>query len=150
MRRRLRLSAKHALGAAALVCVAGSAAFLERMEAREVTARGMVLHAVFPGRMRFREVGKITLDATRAASEPCRAAALQIDESYLERFDESRSIPAEAEIGRFSLGDLAPGERRRVVLYLRGERPWLAAGVARLSCDGVSGPAVPLRTFIFP
>ncbi|WP_437498904.1 hypothetical protein [Sorangium sp. So ce1099] len=150
MRRRLDLKATHAAGAVALACVAASAWLMQAREAREVTAQGLTLRVEYPERMRFRDAERVTFDVTRASGEPCRAATLTVGESYLDRFDERRATPAESAIGRFDLGALAPGERRRIVLNLRGERAWLASGNAAVSCDGERGAEVPLRTFIFP
>ncbi|KYF75937.1 hypothetical protein BE11_24570 [Sorangium cellulosum] len=150
MQRRLDLSPKHALGALALACVAVSSLFMHARTAREATAQGLTLRVEYPERMRFRDAERLTFDVTRAAGEPCRAAALTIDEAYLNGFDERRATPAETEIGRFDLGPLAPGERRRIVLDLRGERSWLVSGNATVSCDGERGAEVPLRTFLFP
>ncbi|WP_437730359.1 hypothetical protein [Sorangium sp. So ce1335] len=150
MRRRLKLTPKHALGALALACVAASSLFTQARTAREATAQGLTLRVEYPERMRFRDAERLTFDVTRAAGEPCRGAALTIDEAYLNGFEERRATPAEAAIGRFHLGRLAPGERRRVVLNLRGERAWLVSGSAAVSCDGERGAEVPLRTFIFP
>ncbi|WP_437476830.1 hypothetical protein WME75_27100 [Sorangium sp. So ce1014] len=150
MRRRLELSPKHAIGAFALACVAASALFMHALETREATAPGLALRVAYPERMRFRDSERLTIDVTRTADAPCRAAALTIDEAYLDSFEERRATPAEATLGRFELGGLAPGEQRRIVLELRGERSWFTSGNVTLSCDGERGAQVPLRTFIFP
>ncbi|WP_437964074.1 hypothetical protein WMF04_30700 [Sorangium sp. So ce260] len=150
MRRRLELSPKHAIGALVLACVAASAAFMHARETGEATAPGLALRVAYPERMRFRDTEKLTFDVTRTADAPCRSAALAVDEAYLDSFEERHATPTETTIGRFELGGLAPGEQRRIVLELRGERPWRASGNATLSCDGERGAEVPLRTFIFP
>ncbi|AUX44837.1 hypothetical protein SOCE26_063060 [Sorangium cellulosum] len=149
MPRRLELSKAQALGAIALACVAASAVFMAAQETQEATAQGLSLRVEYPQRMRFRDAQRLLVDVTRTASEPCQTASLTIDETYLENFSERRAVPAEAAFGRFDLGALMPGESRRIVLELRGERPWFAAGNATLSCDGERA-AAPLRTFIFP
>ncbi|WP_437720707.1 hypothetical protein [Sorangium sp. So ce861] len=150
MRRRLKLSSKHALGALALACVAASALLMHARTTSEATAPGLALRVAYPERMRFRDTEQLTFDVTRSAGAPCRAAALTIDQAYLDSFQERRATPEETTIGRFELGGLAPGEQRRIVLDLRGERSWLASGNATLSCDGERGAVLPLRTFIFP
>ncbi|WP_437911572.1 hypothetical protein WME73_28385 [Sorangium sp. So ce302] len=148
--RRFALHPLHAIGAFALACVAASALFMHALETREATAQGLTLRVAYPERMRFRDMERITFDVENTAGEPCRAAALTLDEAYLDSFEEHHTTPAEAAFGRFALGDLAPGERRRIDIELRGERSWLASGNATLSCGGERGVHVPLRTFIFP
>ncbi|WP_437585748.1 hypothetical protein [Sorangium sp. So ce1000] len=153
LRRRLALDPLHAIGAFTLACVAASALFMHARETREATAQGLTLRVAYPERMRFRDTERITFDVAhvaRAAGEPCRAAALTIDEAYLDSFEENHATPDEARYGRFELGDLAPGERRRIDIELRGERSWFASGNATLSCGEERGVQVPLRTFIFP
>jgi hypothetical protein len=150
LRRRLALNPPHAIGAFALACVAATALFMNARETREATAQGLTLRVAYPERMRFRDMERVTFDVENTASEPCRAAALTIDEAYLDSFEEHHTTPAEAAFGRFELGDVAPGERRRLDIELRGERSWLAEGNATLSCGGERGVKAPLRTFIFP
>ncbi|WP_437292999.1 hypothetical protein [Sorangium sp. So ce426] len=150
LRRRLALDPLHAIGALALACVAASALFMHARGTREATAQGLTLRVAYPERMRFRDIERVTFDVENTAGEPCRAAALTIDEAYLDSFEEHHTTPLEAAFGRFALGDLAPGERRRIDVELRGERSWLASGNATLSCGEERGVHVPLRTFIFP
>lgn len=150
LRRRLALDPLHAIGAFALACVAASALFMHARGTREATAQGLTLRVAHPERMRFRDMERVTFDVENTAGEPCRAATLTLDEAYLDSFEEHHATPAEAAFGRFELGDLAPGERRRIDIELRGERSWLASGNATLSCGGERGVHAPLRTFIFP
>ncbi len=121
---------------------------------RSVSAGGVSLQVDYPAVQRFRTLRELGITVRNEGDTTLPMTTLQIDHSYLGAFTRVETTPAVEEVTpehhEVPLGALPPGEARRVVATLEGDKYGRHAGRVRLVAQPGSDVAVDVATVVLP
>jgi hypothetical protein len=115
---------------------------------------GVSLQVDYPAVQRFRTLRELSITVRNEGETTLPMTTLQIDQSYLGAFTRVQTTPATEEVTpehhEVPLGALPPGEARRVVATLEGDKYGRHAGRVRLTAQPGSDVAVDGATVVLP
>lgn len=155
---KIRIGVVQALGVpllALLPVVALTGLLGEREEhARSVSTGGVSLQVDYPAVQRFRTLRELSITVRNEGDTTLPMTTLQIDRSYLGAFTRVETTPSVEEVTpthhEVPLGALPPGEARRVVATLEGDKYGRHVGRVRLVAQPGSDVAVDVATVVLP
>jgi hypothetical protein len=121
---------------------------------RSLSTGGISLQVDYPAVLRFRTMRELGITVRNEGETTVPMATLQIDQSYLGAFTRVQTTPAVEGVTpdhhEVPLGPLPPGEARRVVATLEGDKYGRHAGRVRLAAQPGSDVAVDIATVVLP
>lgn len=113
-----------------------------------------MVHVEYSSRAEFGSSKPLLIEVRNESASPVESLAVEIDRSYLEGFQPQSFVPEPKEVTTLAhvidLGDVQPGEVRRVAVDLTAEKVGQRAGQVRVTSRDHPVAAIDISTFVFP
>jgi hypothetical protein len=155
--RRIQISAAQLAGIALLLVLPVAAlSGLLGTKKREVraSAGALELSARYPSRMHYKTSGSLELRLKNTGAGAIGSATLRLGDSYLQHFADAQFQPQVQRLNEegveIDLGELAPGQTRRLRVELRAEDYGTHDGQVSASAQGLPPVALEVSTLVLP
>lgn len=137
------------------VVIAGLFGAFDDTSARsDSRAAPLALHVEYPSRVQHQQGRPLLIEVRNESAAAVEEVAVEIDRAYIEAFDAGSFLPAPDEITPdayvVKLGEIQPGDVRRVAADLKAEKVGRQEGQIRVSSGERRLAAIDLSTFVFP
>lgn len=153
--RRVCIPRGHALGLLLLACfpvLAVLGVFGSGERTVETAGGGVALAVTYAQRLRFGHPGQMKILVRSTGEQPLNGVRVQVDTSFLERFDKVSSIPEPKRVFKRAFEFVVEdGEREAVIaIHLEPEKYGAATGHIAVLANDRLAIELPVRSFILP
>lgn len=157
MPRRVHLDLPHALAVlliALLPILAVAGVLNEATATVQARTDRWALEVRYPSRLPYTVERSLQAHIRNPSGETLRNVRVAVDRDYLDGFDDVSVEPAEVLITGdhyvVQIGEIPPGETRRVDIRLRGHAPWRRRGSLTAEAEGAPPLSVGIVTWVLP
>lgn len=123
--------------------------FDEDRDRRSAADGGLEMTVEAPARIRTTGPTTADIELRNVGAEPLSRVEVEFDESWVDGFDDARFVPEPEEPFVVPVGDIAPGETRRVSLELKAGDHGVHTGTVTARAAGAEA-SLRLRTWVLP
>jgi hypothetical protein len=119
---------------------------------REIRQQRVAIEMVveYPTRNRYRQINTIRISVQNRSGQAMDTLTIALDPDYARQFSDVKGIPSFSEGWEMNLTNVAPGERRRMVMELTAEHFGIHRGEISAFARGMDTLSVEVETIIFP